>query len=159
MTKTTFFSFIFPILLSFTSRPSLIIVLCANQKLERKTCNTRVILFWTISDAIFEMSGNLSFARRNVVNFIAEIYIFPFIDCVLLIIQCILSSEWSWNSFWSSVCSCPQHVVEWPCGQVGPKQLLCCQEEIALIQWWFRVIVENSWAQRVEAIDLFFIQK
>ena len=37
----------------------------------------------------------------------------------------------------------------------------CHQEEPALIQWWFRVviIVENSWAQRVEAIDLFFIQK
>ena len=38
-------------------------------------------------------------------------------------IQCILSSEWLWNSYCSSVCSCPQHVVEWPCGQVGPKQL------------------------------------
>ena len=39
MTKTTFFSFIIPILLSFTSRPSLSVVLCANQKLERKTFN------------------------------------------------------------------------------------------------------------------------
>ena len=38
-------------------------------------------------------------------------------------IQCILSSEWSWKSYCSSICSCPQHVVEWPCGQVGPKQL------------------------------------
>ena len=27
----------------------------------------------------------MSFARRNVVNFIAEIYIFPFIDCLLLL--------------------------------------------------------------------------
>ena len=41
-----------------------------------------------------------------------------FIACI----QCILSSEWSWNSYCSSVCSCPQHVVEWPCGQVGPKK-------------------------------------
>ena len=38
-------------------------------------------------------------------------------------IQCILSSEWSWNCYCSSVCSCPQHVVKWPCGQVGLKQL------------------------------------
>ena len=80
--KNNFFSFIFPILLSFTSRPSLSIVLCANQKLERKTCNTRVTLLWTILN---EMWGNLSFTRRNVVNFIAEIYIFPFIDCLLLL--------------------------------------------------------------------------
>ena len=37
----------------------------------------------------------------------------------------------------------------------------CYQEELALIQWRFRVtiIVENSWVQRVEAIDLFFIEK
>ena len=46
MTKTTFFSFIFPIPLSYTSRPSFSIVLCANQKLERKTCNTRATLLW-----------------------------------------------------------------------------------------------------------------
>ena len=38
-------------------------------------------------------------------------------------IQCILSSEWLWNSYCSSVCSCPQHVVEWPRRQVGLKQL------------------------------------
>ena len=44
MTKTTFLSSIFPILLSFTSWPSLSIVRCANQKLQRKTCNTRVTL-------------------------------------------------------------------------------------------------------------------
>ena len=79
--KNNFFSFIFPILLSFTSRPSLSIVLFANQKLERKTCNRRVTLLWTILDAIFEMWGNLSFTRTNVVNF----YIFPFIDCLLLL--------------------------------------------------------------------------
>ena len=47
MTKRTFFSFIFPILLSFTLQLSLSIVLCANQKLEQKTCNTRMTLLWT----------------------------------------------------------------------------------------------------------------
>ena len=84
MTKTTFFSFIFLILLSFTSRPSLRIVLCTNQKIQRKKCNTRVTLLWTILGAIFEMWGNLCFTRRNLVNFIASIYIFPLIDCLLL---------------------------------------------------------------------------
>ena len=38
-------------------------------------------------------------------------------------IQCILSSEWLWNSYCSSICSCPQHVIDWPRGQVGSKQL------------------------------------
>ena len=28
---------------------------------------------------------NLSFIRRKIVNFIAQIYIFPFIDCLLLL--------------------------------------------------------------------------
>ena len=28
---------------------------------------------------------NLSFTRRKIVNFIAEIYIFPLIDCLLLL--------------------------------------------------------------------------
>ena len=28
---------------------------------------------------------NLSFTRRKIVNFIAEIYIFPFIECLLLL--------------------------------------------------------------------------
>ena len=46
VTKTTFFSFIFPIPLSYTSQPSFSIVLCANQKLEQKTCNTHATLLW-----------------------------------------------------------------------------------------------------------------
>ena len=54
----------------------------------------------------------------------------------------------------SSTC---HRVAMWTRRTVG--SCFCYQEEIALIQWWFRVIVENSWAQRVEAIDLFFIQK
>ena len=83
--KTTFLSSIFPILLSFTSWPSLSIVRCANQKLQRKTCNVRVTLLWTILDAIFETWGNLSFTQRNVVNFIAEAYICPSMDCLLLL--------------------------------------------------------------------------
>ena len=45
MTKTTFFSFIFPILLSFTPRPSLSIVLCANQKLELATDDCKNLPF------------------------------------------------------------------------------------------------------------------
>ena len=156
--KNNYFQLYFPILLSFTSRPSLSIVLCANQKLEGKTCNMRVTLLWTILDAILDERKFVFYPKKcrqfHRWNLHMSLY-----GLVIAFIQCILSSEWSWNSNCSSACSCLQHVVEWPCGQVGPKQLLCCQEEIALIQWWFRVIVENSWAQRVEAIDLFFIQK
>ena len=59
--KNNFFSFIFPILLSFTSQPSLSIVLCANQELERKPCNTWVTFLWTILDVIFEMWGEFVF--------------------------------------------------------------------------------------------------
>ena len=44
--KTTFFSFIFPIPLYYTSWPSFSIVLCANQKLQQKTCNTCATLLW-----------------------------------------------------------------------------------------------------------------
>ena len=52
--KNNFFSFIFPILLSFISRPSLSIVLCANQKLERKTCNARLTCdIWDVRKFVF----------------------------------------------------------------------------------------------------------
>ena len=108
---------------------------------------------WDMTKFVFYPKKCRQFHRWSLHNIMSLYGLF------IAFIQCILSSGWLWNSYCSSVCSCPQHVFEWPCGQVGPKQLLCCQEEIALIQWWFRVIVENSWAQRVEAIDLFFIQK
>ena len=108
---------------------------------------------WDMTKFVFYPKKCRQFHRWSLHNIMSLYGLF------IAFIQCILSSGWLWNSYCSSVCSCPQHVFEWPCEQVGPKQLLCCQEEIALIQWWFRVIVENSWAQRVEAIDLFFIQK
>ena len=92
--KTTFFSFIFPIPLSYTSRPSFSIVLCANQKLERKTCNTRATLLWPHLSVTLEMLGNLSFTRRNLVNFFVKNLHFFFIE-YLSQIYCILSSEWS----------------------------------------------------------------
>ena len=47
-----------------------------------------------------------------------NLHISLYLDCLLL-----LSSEWSWNSYCSSICSCPQHVVKWPHKQVGLKQL------------------------------------
>ena len=121
--KSNFFSFIFPILLSFISRPSLGIVLCANQKLELKTRITRVTLLWTILDALFEIWGKFVFYPKKDRQFHRWNLHISLNRLFIAFIQCILSSEWSWNSYCSSVCSCPQHVVEWPCGQVGPKHL------------------------------------
>ena len=81
-------------------------------------------LLWTILDVIFEMWGNCQFLRLNLHISLYRLFI--------AFIQYILSSEWSWNSHYSSTCCCPHHVVEWPCGQAGLKQLLCCQEETAI---------------------------
>ena len=77
------FSFIFPILLSFISRPSLGIVLCANQKLELKTRITRVTLLWTILDALFEIWGK--FEERSSISSLKSTY-FP-----LSIVYCFYS--------------------------------------------------------------------
>ena len=112
--KTTFFSFIFPIPLSYTSRPSFSIVLCANQKLERKTCNTRATLLWPHLSVTLEMLGNLSFTRRNLVNFFVKNLHFFFIE-YLSQIYCILSSEWSskCSSTWfAAVLNMPNRHVE-----------------------------------------------
>jgi len=124
VTKTTSFSFIFPTLLSFTSRPSLSIVLCTNQKLERKTrmwhardlfVNHLGCDFWDVRKFVFCPKKCRQFHRWNLHISLHRLFI--------AFIQCILSLEWSWNSYCSSVCSCPQHVVKWPRGQVGLKQL------------------------------------
>ena len=160
VTKTTFFSFIFPILLSFTSRPSLSIVLCANQKLERKTCNTRVTLLWTILDAIFEMWGNLSFTRRmSSISWLKYTY-FPLsiVYCfysMYFIIGVIVKFLLQQRLQLSSTC-CP--VATWTSRTEAVVYV------IKMRSLWFSddseyVIVEKSWARRVEAIDLFFIQK
>ena len=90
--KTTFFSFIFPIPLSYTSRPIFSIVLCVNQKLEWKTCTNERPCGDLILDLTLEMLGNLSFTRRNVVNFYVENLHFFFIE-YLVQIYSILSSE------------------------------------------------------------------
>ena len=103
---------------------------------ERKAWNTRMTLLWTILDVIFEMWGNCQFLRLNLHISLYRLFI--------AFIQYILSLEWSWNSHCSNRsdneipttaalnCCCPHHVVEWPCGQAGLKQLLCCQEEAAI---------------------------
>ena len=66
---------------------------------------------WDTRKFVFYTKKYSQFHRLN-------LHISLFIDCLLL-----LSSEWSWNSYCSSICSCPQHVVKWPRGQVGSKQL------------------------------------
>ena len=70
---------------------------------------------WDMRKLVFYLKKYSQFHRLNLHISLYRLFI--------AFIQCILSSEWSWNSYCSSVCSCPQHVVEWPCGQVGPKQL------------------------------------
>ena len=48
-----------------------------------------------------------------------------------------------------------------PSGQVGPKQLFMLSggDRVDSVMIQSNNFVENIWAQRVEAIDLFFIQK
>ena len=115
VTKTTFFSFIFPIPLSYTSRPSFSIVLCANQKLERKTCNTRATLLWPHLSVTLEMLGNLSFTRRNLVNFFVKNLHF-FSTEYLSQIYCFLSSEWSSKCSSTWFAAVLNIIAESPCG-------------------------------------------
>ena len=118
VTKTTFFSFTFPIPLSYTSRPSFSIVLCPNQKLERKMCNTRATLLWP--HLRFDTWDVRKFViyRRYLVNFFVRNLHFLFIE-YLFQIYCILSSEWlSKCSSTCMVCSHPRH-AESPCGNLG----------------------------------------
>ena len=135
MTKTTFFSFIFSIPLSYTSQPSFSIVLCVNQKLEWKTCTNARPCGDPILDVTVEMLGNLSFTRRNLVNFYVKYLHFFFIK-YLFQIYSILSSERL------SKCSSRQHGLlpflhaESPCG-AGRGVLVFVvrpdQEEIVII--------------------------
>ena len=98
---------------------SCLVVLCANQKLEQHARDLVVnhlgCDIWDVRKFVFCPKKCRQFHRWNLHISLYRLFI--------AFIQCILSSEWSWNSYCSSVCSCPQHVVEWPCGQVGPKQL------------------------------------
>ena len=116
VTKTTFFSFSFPIPLSYTSQPSFSIVLCANQKLERKTCNTRATLLWPHLSVTLEMLGNLSFTRRNLINSFVKNLLFFFIE-YLFQIYCLSPSEWlskcslTWFAAVLDMLSC--HVKIW----------------------------------------------
>ena len=91
--KSNFFSFIFPILLSFISRPSLGIVLCANQKLEPKTRITRVTLLWMILDALFEIRGKFVFYPKKDRQFHRWNLHISLYRLFIAFIQCILSSS------------------------------------------------------------------
>ena len=72
-------------------------------------------------------------------------------------IQYILSPEWSWNFYSSSVYSCPQLVAEWP--YIWTSRTEAVVYVVRKRSQWFRVILEYSWTQKVEATDLLFVQK
>ena len=118
MTKTTFFIFIFPIPLSCTSRPSFSLVLCANQKLEQKTCNTRATLLWPhlrcdtwdVRKFVFHPKKSRQFLRWKSAFFLYWIFISNLLYFIIGVIVKLL---------FNMVCCRPRH-VESPCGNLGP---------------------------------------
>ena len=128
MTKTTFFSFIFPIPLSHTSWLSFSIVLSGKHATHARPCCDPIL------DVTLEM-GNLSFTQRNLVNFFVKNLHFFFIE-YLFQIYCILSSERSSNcsSTWFAAVL---DMSSQTCGNLSPGVFVFVvrpdQEEIGII--------------------------
>ena len=61
-------------------------------------------------------------------------------------IQYILSPEWSWNFYSSSVYSCPQLVAEWP--YIWTSRTEAVVYVVRKRSQWFRVILEYSWTTK-----------
>ena len=115
--KTTFFSFIFPIPLSYTSWPSFSIVICSNQKLEQKTCNTRATLLWShlrcdtwdVRKFVFHPKKSRQFFPWKSAFFL---YWIPVSNLLYFVIGVIV------KMLFNVVCCRPRH-VESPCGNLG----------------------------------------
>ena len=114
VTKTTFFSFIFPTVLYLTAKFQHCSMRHTKVRAELKRATHAQPCCDPILDLTLEMLGNLSFTRRYLINFFIKNLHFFFIE-YLFQIYCILSSEWllKCSSTWfAAVLDMPSRHVE-----------------------------------------------
>ena len=114
VTKTTFFSFIFPTVLYLTAKFQHCSMRHSKVRAELKRATHAQPCCDPILDLTLEMLGNLSFTRRYLINFFIKNLHFFFIE-YLFQIYCILSSEWllKCSSTWfAAVLDMPSRHVE-----------------------------------------------